>query len=74
MNNECTRVYATGGKVAHLLPRRSSPNDKFAVALCGNGLNPFAIYAWFGTGSQDEIDDAKAMRLCKTCERKASDA
>jgi hypothetical protein len=60
---EYPAVFLPYGGVAHLLDRNQSPNDDLP-ALCGresrSGL-------WWGTGTEDEYDQARAMPLCLRC-------
>lgn len=60
------RVYFETGKIVHLL-RDGSPNDRAAQALCGR--SPWPGY-WYGTGTQDEEDNAKTLPICVSCRDK----
>jgi len=59
-----TRIYLPRGKVAHLRP---NDGGRYVVARCGLTPPWYDPHGWHGTGSQDEIDKAKDMRLCKRC-------
>jgi hypothetical protein len=59
-----TRVYVGRGKKAHLRPNDSG---RYFVARCGVAPAWYDPNGWYGTGSQEEIDKAKAMPLCKRC-------
>ena len=60
---EYPAVFLPYGGVTHLLDRDQSPNDD-RPALCGmecrSGL-------WWGTGTEAEYDQARAMPLCLRC-------
>lgn len=58
------RVYMENGTVAHVLDYNRSANSN-EQALCGRGPWP---ETWRGTGTQDEYDRAKELRLCVSCE------
>jgi len=59
---ENPRVYLERGKVAHLLPASTSPNDGYP-AVCGR--RPWRN--WFGTGTYDESIRAHTLPLCTNC-------
>jgi len=65
-----TRVYVgRGAQTAHLLREDASPNSS-DPAICGR--SPSAIlgaWGWFGTGSQNEEEVARDLRLCMHCDR-----
>lgn len=58
------RVYTPKGVVAHLLSPQGSPNIG-CLALCGRA--PAYGMAWWGTGTQQEHERVKTMRLCYYC-------
>lgn len=60
-----TRVYFEGATVAHYLHWDGSPNNRAAPALCGRAPWPGD---WFGTGTQDEEEEAAGMPLCVRCQ------
>ena len=62
--HEVTLVYTEGGGVSHILCWHGSPNDRGAKALCGRA--PWPGF-WHGTGSQEEEERVKDMRLCAGC-------
>lgn len=64
---DCTRVYTHAGKTAHLLAPSKSPNDGYPAALCGHA--PLWGAAWYGTGSQRELDRANKLPLCTRCSK-----
>lgn len=61
MRAEYERVYMRRGHVAHL----KALGD--LSVLCAKWHQP--AHWWLGTGSQEEIDHAAAMPLCKSCEQ-----
>lgn len=63
-------VYTEGGKIAHVLPDWASPNNRAEEALCGR--SPWPGY-WFGTGTQDEYEKARDLRLCVACKARVTD-
>lgn len=65
------RVYATHGKVAHLLRPGGNPGG-YPAALCGR--SPSWFRGWLGTGSQGEHERAAALPLCARCKEKAEAA
>jgi hypothetical protein len=65
--DQCTRVYLMSGMRAHLLPPGKRIRDSSALALCG--LSTWPTY-WRGTGDYGERQQAAAMTLCQTCEKK----
>lgn len=66
MNQEqFTAVYLPRGGVTHLLPLGDSPNEGYAVALCGT--QPQWAHYWFGTGSEQEYAEACSRPLCSRC-------
>lgn len=67
--SECTRVYIRRGTRAHWMSPLESPNHSGGV-LCS--LLPKWPDEWLGTGSQNEIEHATSMPLCKVCEASAN--
>jgi hypothetical protein len=66
--DQCTRVYTRTGKTAHLMsPVQSIRNGS---VLCSR-VTPEWFTEWHGTGSQNEIDRAASLPLCKRCEDQA---
>ena len=64
----CWRVYTSQfARASHLLSPGDSPNSSWATAVCGE--RPPGT--WWGTGSQQEYDAAKALPLCKRCQAKS---
>jgi len=64
---QCTRVYTRTGTRAHLMsPVQTIRNGS---VLCP--VLPEWFTEWHGTGSQDEIDRAASLPLCKRCEDQA---
>jgi hypothetical protein len=60
---EYPAVFLPYGNVTHLLTRDQSPNDDLP-ALCGReSMSGF----WWGTGTEREYDQARAMPLCLCC-------
>lgn len=58
-------VFMRCGGVTHLLGVNDSPNYD-GPALCGRRTRtPWSL--WFGTGSEREYDQARAMPLCQKC-------
>lgn len=57
-------VFTEGGTVAHVLPWNGSPNEAASHALCGRSGWPVG---WYGTGTQDEYERARSLRLCVRC-------
>ncbi len=57
------RVYLPGGRVAHL-----SKDDRREFTECGMW---WPCGGFFGTGSQNEYDEAARRRRCALCVRKA---
>lgn len=68
--DDCTRVYALHGKMAHLLAPGESPNLGYAFTLCRR--QPRLFTSWLGTGSQGEYDRAAELPLCSRCAGKAA--
>lgn len=67
--DDYTRVFDdTNATQAHLLALDGSPNldDR---AECGH--TPAQGF-WYGSGSQDEFDEARELRLCSLCKRLAA--
>lgn len=61
-----TRVYTEEkARKCHFLSVLASPNSD-DMALCGE--EPEALM-WFGTGSQEEIEKAARMVVCRECKR-----
>jgi hypothetical protein len=54
------RYFRTGG-VAHLVPIGSE------ISLCNRWSG--WEHRWLGTGSQDEIDRARELTMCRRCEQ-----
>lgn len=68
MAEDQTRVFLRKGRVAHLLPYGWSPNGGYAISLCGR--QPDLFDYWFGTGTQEEHDEAASLPLCKGCAKR----
>jgi hypothetical protein len=66
MAENYTRVFTPFGTVAHLLSNQRSASGAYAV-VCG--LHGVPGFGWWGTGTQDEIDKAARLRLCRNCTR-----
>lgn len=63
-----TLVYLKhGAQVAHVLAPNASPNDYGSRALCGREPDIIKLDSWWGTGSQDEYETARIMRMCIGC-------
>lgn len=59
-------VYLPHGGVTHIKPHiEDSMTTAYPTVLCGR--SPQLFDAWRGTGSQDEIDQARRMPLCVRC-------
>jgi len=56
-------VFTIYGNVTHLLDRDQSPNNDLP-ALCGRETRQGF---WWGTGTEREYDQARAMPLCLAC-------
>lgn len=56
-------VYLRRGGITHVLPWGLRP--AYPTSLCGR--QPELWGSWLGTGSQDEIDQARRMPLCLRC-------
>lgn len=54
-------VHTRRGRVAHVRPHLSP-----RAVLCGR-LPMLFDNEWYGTGSQDEIERARRLRLCSQC-------
>lgn len=62
------RVYTRTGRKAHLVPIARYDQDKQAPALCNYRLRPSD--RWHGPrGGAAEVEKARALKLCSTCER-----
>lgn len=59
------RLYLAGGTVAHLCSPNLYNRDIW-VSRCGISDHR---WTWRGTGSQDEYDRAKELRVCRKCKR-----
>jgi hypothetical protein len=69
------RVYAgKSAKTAHLIPQRAV-NDQTGrsihSSLCGRAWPWSSRTGWLGLESINNIDHAKALPLCRICERKS---
>ena len=64
---EYPAVFTAYGEVTHLLTRDQSPNDDLP-ALCGRETKQGF---WWGTGTEREYDQARAMPLCRDCAEQA---
>ena len=63
-------VFMRYGNVTHLLGMLDSPNYD-GPALCGRKTaTPWSL--WFGTGSEREYDQARAMPLCQDCAKRTT--
>lgn len=60
-----TQAYLYSGKVTHLVHPSHSLNGYYPLAMCGQMADPFN--PWFGTGSQQEYDEAVRRPLCRKC-------
>lgn len=59
-----TLVYLPRGAVAHRLGSWASPNS-YVSAACG--VSPMWPDLWRGTGTQNELDKAATLPLCRKC-------
>lgn len=58
------RLFLYGGTVAHLC-HHNLYDQGIMVSRCG--LSDYR-WTWRGTGSQEEYEQASAMRICRRCE------
>lgn len=59
------RVYLRESHKVHLLHPSESVNIGYPLALCK--LQPQLGDSWRGTGSQNEINRARSLPLCRKC-------
>jgi hypothetical protein len=59
-----SRLYLSDGDYAHIICYGSG-GYAYASAVCG--VSPDWPEAWYGTGSQDELDTARDLLLCPNC-------
>lgn len=62
--SERERRYTRGSRRSHWVPSYLGMLSR--SALCGLTVDS-ALWEWFGSGNQDEIDRANAMPLCARC-------
>jgi hypothetical protein len=63
--SEFTRVYLSRGKVAHLKGNWTA--RQWFTAPCGASPAWYEPHGWYGTGTQEEIEKAAGLPLCKRC-------